>query len=57
MHAYKMPAYRRGIRLTFKAGELTSILDRQIAELRPQREGVAREAPISNAAEAVIVES
>jgi hypothetical protein len=40
-----------------KASELTLILDRQIVELGPWREEAVKEAPTSNVAEVVVVES
>jgi hypothetical protein len=58
--SYKVTKYPLGEgsgKVNRKASELTSILDRQIAELAPQREEATREAPTSNAAEVVIVES
>lgn len=58
--SYKVTKYPLGEgsgKVNRKASELTSILDRQIAELGPRREEATREAPTSNAAEVVIVES
>jgi hypothetical protein len=52
----KYPLSEGSGKVNRKASELTSILDRQIAELGPRREEATREAPISNAAEVVIVE-